>query len=497
MVDDLPAKEARARSDFLAVMSHEIRTSLAGMLGAAALLEEMQLPAPQHDHVRVIVESGAHLLQLVNDVRDYSQLESAATRLELAAFDPRALVSGAAELFRAQATRKELRLSVVVSPDVPPSVIGDAGRLRQVLLTLIGKAVTFTEQGWVQVCLSAEPIDAARALLRFSVADSGNGIPPEAIARMFETAGEHADPAARHAGSVLGLAICRRLVDLMGGRIRVDTRPGEGSLFRFGLTLPRDAPLPMPAVTGVAGGLRILLAEDNAINQIVALRLLQRLGHVPDAVPNGAAAISALALKPYDLVLMDMIMPELDGLAATRAIRANEAPGTHLPVIGLTAASLPEDLAACIEAGMDGVATKPVTLATLRAAIAEGMAHAARHAAPAQTIAARLAELREDCGDALPGIIEAFIEEMADLRQTMAAAREAGETAALRRHAHSLAGAARNLGADALGDCAAALAAVPDQPGFDALDREIASAVAVLGRGRGRGLTDPLCRRSS
>jgi len=282
MVDDLPAKEARARSDFLAVMSHEIRTSLAGMLGAAALLEEMQLPAPQHDHVRVIVESGAHLLQLVNDVRDYSQLESAATRLELAAFDPRALVSGAAELFRAQATRKELRLSVVVSPDVPPSVIGDAGRLRQVLLTLIGKAVTFTEQGWVQVCLSAEPIDAARALLRFSVADSGNGIPPEAIARMFETAGEHADPAARHAGSVLGLAICRRLVDLMGGRIRVDTRPGEGSLFRFGLTLPRDAPLPMPAVTGVAGGLRILLAEDNAINQIVALRLLQRLGHVPD-----------------------------------------------------------------------------------------------------------------------------------------------------------------------------------------------------------------------
>ena len=203
---------------------------------------------------------------------------------------------------------------------------------------------------------------------------------------------------------------------------------------------------------------------------------------MPDAVANGAAAISALALKPYDLVLMDMIMPELDGLAATRAIRANEAPGTHLPVIGLTAASLPEDLAACIEAGMDGVATKPVTLATLRAAIAEGMAHAARHAAPAQTIAARLAELREDCGDALPGIIEAFTDEVLHLRQAMAAAIKAGDAAALRRHAHSLAGAARNLGADALGDCAAALEAGAEQMGFGALDRELATALAVLGR---------------
>ena len=478
MADDLPAKDARARSDFLATLSHEIRTSLTGMLGAAALLEEMRLPAPQHDHVCVIVEAGAHLLQLVNDVRDFAQLESAATCLDHAAFDPRALLSGAVELFRAQATRKELRLSALVAPDMPASVIGDAGRLRQVLLTLIGQAVSFTEQGWVQVCLSAEPEADGRCRLWFSVADSGNGIPPEAIARVLETA----DPAARHAGSLLGLAICRRLVELMGGRITVDTRPGTGSLFRFGVTLPRDAPLPVPADTGAAHGLRILLAEDNAINQIVALRLLQRLGHVPDAVANGAAAISALALKPYDLVLMDMIMPELDGLAATRAIRANEAPGTHLPVIGLTAASLPEDLAACIEAGMDGVATKPVTLATLRAAIAEGMAHAARHAAPAQTIAARLAELREDCGDALPGIIEAFTDEVLHLRQAMAAAIKAGDAAALRRHAHSLAGAARNLGADALGDCAAALEAGAEQMGFGALDRELATALAVLGR---------------
>jgi CheY-like chemotaxis protein/nitrogen-specific signal transduction histidine kinase/HPt (histidine-containing phosphotransfer) domain-containing protein len=462
LADARDAAEAamRARSDFLAVMSHEIRTPLNGVIGVAGLLEEMELGPEQLEYVRLIRQSGDHLLVLINDILDFSRLEADRVQLEDVDFDPVAMTRGVVGMFLTQAGTKGLHLSALPADTVPATVTGDPGRLRQVLLNLIGNAVKFTDEGWVSVTLTHEAAADGRVRLLFSVADSGIGIIPEALERMFQEFTQmDGSISRRFGGSGLGLAICRRLVELMGGTIAVESTPGAGSTFRFDVTLKLAGPAPTVAAVAEPGpevetGLRILLAEDNPTNRLVAVRLLERLGHQADAVGTGTEAISALNAAHYDLILMDVMMPDMDGLTATRHIRAA---GTRIAIVGLTAGSGTDNLDACLDAGMDAVTTKPVTLTSLRAAIAEGRA-ASGQPVISEALTPRLRELAEVLGDdAVTEIVQTFTEDTTAHLVAMRAAVACDDRDTIYRLAHSVSGAARNVGSDALADRAAAL----------------------------------------
>ena len=304
------------------------------MIGVAELLETMELGPGQREYVRLIRQSSGHLLELINDILDFSRLEADRVELEEAGIDPRALIQGVADMFLIQAGSKGLHLSANVSDMMPLAVTGDPGRLRQVLINLVGNAVKFTEQGWVTLNLTHEPETDGRVRLLFSVADTGIGIAPEAIDRMFQEFTQvDGSISRRFGGSGLGLAISRRLAELMGGSLAVESEPNVGSTFRFAVTLKLAEPA-LPALTPEAAvepkatePLHILLAEDNPTNRLVAARLLDRLGHRVDSVGNGLDAIAALERTRYDLILMDVMMPEMDGLTATRCIRMSELRG--------------------------------------------------------------------------------------------------------------------------------------------------------------------------
>jgi signal transduction histidine kinase/ActR/RegA family two-component response regulator len=389
---------SRARAEFIAVMSHEIRTPLNGILGVAELLQGLELSPAAIEYANVISASGTHLLQIINDILDFSSLDAARLDLEEGVFDIREVMRQAIALLGHQAKQKGLELTLDVAADVPARVFGDAQRLRQIVLNLAGNGVKFTLQGSVAIAvrkLRAEP-DGVR--LGFSVADTGIGISAEAQGRLFNefTQGD-SSIRRRFGGSGLGLAITRRLVELMDGHVSVESMPGAGSTFRFDLWLrnpppgaaadgpapelppvqpPMAAPepaaaQPVPAQPAAPGGLRILLAEDNATNRFVATRMLERLGHDVQSVVDGQAAVDAVKAGDHDLVLMDMMMPEMDGLTATRLIRAMDGPKSRTPIIGLTANAMEADAEACRDAGMDGFVTKPVKAARLEEAMRE------------------------------------------------------------------------------------------------------------------------------
>ena len=398
-------RASRARADFLAVMSHEIRTPLNGILGVASLLQDLPLGAQigpdERDYLAMIANSGQSLLQLVNDILDFSRLDAGRMELERTAFDLRGLVRNVVELLRPQAQKKGLELSVDFAADLPLRAAGDPARLRQVLLNLAGNALKFTDSGAVRVAVRMIEDDGALVRIEFAVHDTGIGISEEAQSRLF-SAFTQADSstARRFGGSGLGLAISRELVRMMGGDITVESQEGLGSVFRFSVVLSArrasdriqpgsEAPSAVPMVDEPKpeiGKLRILLADDNATNRVVASRLLERHGHSVLAVIDGQEAVAAVQSEAFDLVLMDMMMPELDGLEATRQIRALADPVSAIPVVGLTANTQPEDIAACREAGMNAVASKPISGAKLLEAISNALAANAAAIASGQAV---------------------------------------------------------------------------------------------------------------
>jgi len=338
---------------------------MTGVMGMAELLLSTRLDPLQHDYTRAMQRSGGMLLKLLNDALDLARIEAGRLELEPAPFSPRQLLEDVAQLEQGLAHARGIRFVLEVADDLPVQVVGDAVRIKQVLLNLANNALKFTERG--HVTLRGERIADG---LQFGISDTGPGIPEASQARLFQRF-EQADGPQRAAGSGLGLAICRELVDMMGGSIELESRVGHGSTFRVRLPLAEPAePAPMPAPLAGGGSHRLLLVEDDTIVAAVIRGLLEREGHHVVHVINGLAALAELAHASFEAVLLDLDLPGVDGFQVARLIRQREPDARHLPIIAVTARSGGRDEARAREAGMDGFLRKPVSGEQLAGALA-------------------------------------------------------------------------------------------------------------------------------
>lgn len=461
---------SRAKSEFLATISHEISTPLHGILGNAELLLDTRLDEDQKRCVRLLRASAQALTDILNDVLDHSKIEAGRLELTTEPFDLGACAADAAALFESVARDKGLCLQLRLPQDLPPAVVGDGSRLRQVLLNLLANAVKFTARGEVSLVLEpampSAPFGPAstKVTYRVAVQDTGIGIPADRLKLLFEPFQQlDASMTRRFGGTGLGLAISQRLVELMGGTIRADSREGEGSRFHFTLTWPIAQNLGPTAVSGPrldaslarAQPMRILLVEDNPTNQAVGLEMLGRLGYSAALAVDGHAAVDAQRQGLYDLILMDIQMPGMDGVEASRRIRA--AHGLQHPrIVALTANAAAEDRQAYLDAGMDDHLAKPFEMKDL----ADVITRAFKARQTGQPVPAESEEMLDDTvRDSLTRqfgqvfverLDETYLRTAAPLVQAAGAAMTAGDGPGLQRAAHALKSSSANVGAVAL-----------------------------------------------
>lgn len=478
---DKAVSAAAAKSSFLATMSHEMRTPLNAFIGMNELLLATDLDRVQRDYAERAAASGALLLDLITDILDFSKIEARAIDLAPTAFNLKQLVSSTVTILSFAAESKGVRITYEYDPALPSHVVGDSQRLRQVLVNLLGNAVKFTSAGEVKVRVARGTFENA---VRFDVIDTGIGIPAEALDRIFEPFTQaDASTTRTHGGTGLGLTICTALIGMMGGRIQVISEVGAGSTFWFEIALPATQPAPQTAwpITAASaqedahpdasgsGVLRVLVAEDNSTLRLLSAQVLSKLGHHTTVVANGKQALEAVHRESFDVVLMDVHMPEMDGLEASRRIRAAGDGISQPRIIAITAGVTTQDRDDCLAAGMDGFVTKPFTPRDLRAAFdsleTDGPAPAS--AAPATNDLSALDDLgAKNKADVLRTFLVSSAEDVQQLSDAVSR-RDGARAVAV---SHRLRGASLAIGAHRLAEACSRLELSPPEDVLD-LDR--------------------------